>query len=314
MKEKDNRYVLQSFLGILIVIITCFLSVGYAALSDSSLYVYGSVSAEPFVGMFISNVEYASNSGADLTNSEIVSYSETMLHTNITLSPTDRTSSITYQVTIFNNSDSLKQFTGITYLDGLYSNNDIVYTLDGLKVKDTIERGASKTFNLTFSYKTNVTITNNNLDSYLSFNFDYYFAEENEVDIVIAAGESYEFAGVSPENPIDLANIANINFSIRNGSELILTGVNVDITYSTTSGSLQSAKIYLLDESEKEVSNQTVQFAKKVTNKDMRIVFENLQIETDMHFHISFDKGTVTNGKVKVTRVAISPIFEESAV
>lgn len=309
-KEKDCKLALKIFLGILIIISTCFLSIGYAALSETYFNISGNASAKPFEGMFISNAEYYSNNGADLANSKIENYIEAMLHTNITLSPTDTSSSITYQVTIFNNSDSLKQFTGVTYLDGLYSNNDITYTLNGLNVKDTIPKGESKTFTITFSYDRISTITNNQLESYLNFNFDYYFEEENDVDIVIEVGGSYEFAGVSPENQIDLKNIANINFAIKNSTEIAIIGIQVDITYSTTSGSLQSAKLYLRDENDKEISNQIVQFDKKVTNRKKSIIFENIAIQTNDKFHISFDQGTVTNGKVNVSGVVITPIFE----
>lgn len=310
IKEKDENLILKLLLGILIILSICFLAVGYAAISTTNLNIGLTVTAKPFEGMFISNAEYYTDNGADLANCKIVSYSETMLHTNIMLSPSDTSSSITYEVTIFNNSDSLKQFKGITYLDDLYSNKDIVYTINGFAVGQIIEKGESKTFNITFSYGKISTITNNNLESYLNFNFDYYFEEENDVDIVINEGGSFEFAGVSPENPIDLANISNISFLIKNATGLNITGVQVDVTYTTTSGSLQSAKIYLQDEEHNEIANQTVQFDKKVTNRDKSIIFENINIQTNEKLHISFDKNTITNGKVDVSRVVITPIFE----
>ena len=310
IKEKDENLILKLLLGILIILSTCFLAVGYAAISTTNLNIGLTVTAKPFEGMFISNVEYYSDNGADLANSKIVSYSETMLHTNIMLSLSDTSSSITYEVTIFNNSDSLKQFKGITYLDDLYSNKDIVYTLNGFAVGQTIEKGESKTFNITFSYGKISTITNNNLESYLNFNFDYYFEEENDVDILITEGGSFEFAGVSPENPIDLANISNISFLIKNGTGLNIIGVQVDVTYTTRSGSKQSAKIYLKDEQHVELANQTVQFLGKQTNREMSIVFENINIQTNEKLHVSFDKNTITNGKVDVSRVVLTPIFE----
>ena len=59
------------------------------------------------------------------------------------------------------------------------------------------------------------------------FNFDYYLEGANEVDIFIEGTGSYEFAGVSPEAPVDLNNIENITFAVMNGNADTITGVDV---------------------------------------------------------------------------------------
>ena len=157
------------------------------------------------------------------------------------------------------------------------------------------------------------TITNNNLDSYLSFNFDYYYDEENEVDIVFKEGETYQFAGVSEANPIDLANIANINFAVMNNTQKKLTGVDISIVYITKTGSKQSATIELYDSSSTTVpiQKQTAQFlGKQESGAGLDVHFTNLNISNREKMTVKFQIGTMNNGNVNVTNVAITPIFE----
>lgn len=145
MYKKDSRLKLNFILSLSIILAICFLAIGYADIISTDLNLNLSVLATPFNGMFISNVEYSSDNGADLSNSQIINYTETMLHSNIFLSATDANSTLTYSVTIFNNSDAIKRFTGVTYLDSAYSNKDILYRIDGMNVDDTIAKG--KCFN-----------------------------------------------------------------------------------------------------------------------------------------------------------------------
>ena len=309
-KKIKSKKILNVVLGCLIIFSTLFLGIGYAALSNKILSVDGSVSAEVTDGMFISDVQYVSNVGADLTNSQIIDYTGTMLHSNIALSSTNGSSSITYQVSIFNNSDSLKQFKGISYLDDLYSNSNITYTLSGFNVGDTIDKGVEKTFNITFAYRSTSNLTNNTLESYLNFDFDYYFEEEVDVDVLLNDTDGMEFAGVSEENPIDLNNIAIIHFVVKNGATSIITSLLVDIIYTTPTGSTQSAKIDIMDENHNVIATQTTQFRGKQTNATLTITFSNVNISTGQKMEVSFDQGTVNNGRVNVTGVKIRPVFE----
>lgn len=307
-KIKNTKLSLNIILIICIVVSTCILAVGYAEINSTNLNIAVDLNATTYAGIFISNVKYLSNIDADITNSEIVDYTGTMLHSNLYLSTTNTSSSITYEVTIFNNSDANKKFTGITYSDGFYSNQYIGYKLNGLNQNDIIIKGESKTFELTFYYNS-TNISNNNLDSYLNFNFDYYFDEENDVDIVINSGDSYTFGGVSTENPISLQNIANIHFMVLNGGPTVINGVKVDVTYTTTTGSKQSAAITLNDENDAEIATQTLQFQGKQTNTVATVQFNNLNISTGEKLSIKFDQSSITNGQVSVSSVIITPIF-----
>jgi len=309
-KIKNNNLILNVILMISIIVSTCFLGIGYADIISTELGINLNLSASAFAGMFISNVEYVSNNGADLTNSQIIDYTETMLHSNIYLSTTNTSSTITYAVTIANNSDAIKKFTGVTYLESAYSNQDITYTIDGLNIDETIAKGSSKTFNITFKYNNISTITNNQLDSYLSFNFDYYLEGENEVDIKIESGDSYVFEGVTPEAPVDLNNIANISFVVMNGSADSITGVDVALTYTTTTGnSKQTANISLYDENGTVLQTKSVTFQGKQNNTVATINFTNLNIPMGTKLTVKFAQGNVANGAVDVSNVTLTPVF-----
>ena len=308
MYKINKKIILNYSLLVCIVISILMLSVGYAAILPTNLTVSGSASAGAQQGIFISEAKYLSNNGADLGNSKIVSTSGTMLHSIVYLSNADSSSTITYQITIFNNSDSIKQFKGVTYGEEYYSNPNIQYRIGGFSVNDTIEKGQGKTFNLTFYY--NGAITSNKLDSYLNFNFDYYFEEENEVDISITGEGTYVFEGVSPENPIDLANIANITFSLKNGLDRKIVGIRVDVIYNTATGSKQSAVIDLLNEEHTVIATKTVEFRGKQNGTTLSIMFDNVNINKNDILHVTFDQDRITNGRVDTIGVSITPIFE----
>lgn len=79
-------------------------------------------------------------------------------------------------------------------------------------------------------YKRN---SNNELDSYLNFNWDYYLEEEADYDILITGTGPYDFPGVTADNPVDLINIANINFVIGNGNSEPITSITTELIYNT---------------------------------------------------------------------------------
>ena len=290
----------------------CMLSIGYAALTSKDLIVSGNVVATQHMAIFISDAQYSSSSGADVANSKIVDYIDTTLHSDIFLSKTDGASTITYGITIFNNSDATKKFTGVTYSEEFYSNPAIGYRLTDLAEGDLIQKGEGKTFYLTFYYTNTSDLSNNELDSFLNFNFDYYFGEETDVDVVIKGDGSYEFAGVGPDNQVNLADIANIKFDVINGNAQIITALKIDVTYTTSTGSKQSGKIDVMDEAGTVIATQTMQFLGKQTNAKATLTFSNITIETSKKLLVSFDQQTITNGQVQISGVTITPIFRLS--
>lgn len=310
-KIKDSKVLLNYLLTSCIIFSICLLSVGYASITSTTLDLEVSVSSNKYMEIFISGVKLASNIGADLGKSKIVSYKNTMLHSDIYLSTTDSNSSITYTVTIYNNSDAAKEFMGVSFLEENYSNKAIDFKLDGLAKGDHIHKGEQVTFNITFYYKDTTDLTNNRLNSYLNFDFDYYFDEAGDVDVIINEDGSYNFAGVTPDNPENLNNIANINFKVVNGNKKNMIGLQVDVKYSNSTGSKkQTAKIDIFNKDGVVIGSETLQFLGQVTNEIISAKFEGLSIPMGGTVTVSFDKATVTNGAISITGVTLTPIYE----
>lgn len=306
-RKKKNNKLISILIYAGVIICTCCLSIGYASIGTTTLDIKTTVSANISKGVFISNVEYLSNVNADMVNSKIIDYTQSVLHSNIFLSTSDASSSITYTMRILNNSGAEKAFTGVTYSDGFYSNPGITYSLSGLEVNDIIGIGESKTFNITFSYL-NFT-GNNQLDSYLSFNFDDP-VDDSDVDIFITEGESYTYAGVSQSNPIDITNIANVKFVVKNSNSASLSSVDVDIVYiSSTGNTNNTAVINLYDSNGAVIQSQTVQFSSKQTNRTATTTFSGLNIKTNEKLSVGFSNPQTGNNKITLSGFSIRPSF-----
>ncbi|MBR3613563.1 MAG: BspA family leucine-rich repeat surface protein [Clostridia bacterium] len=173
-KEKAAKSNSWIFL-LLICLATCFMGIGFARI-DILLDITGNVAAEAQDGLFITEVNYVSNTGADLNNSKILNTYQTMLNTDITLSATDPNSKITYEVKIYNSTDKDYEFDEVYYMLGenTYDNEDITFSLNGLSKSDIIKSKGTITFNITFYYKNNTLSADNQLISMLNFNFEEF--------------------------------------------------------------------------------------------------------------------------------------------
>lgn len=324
-KVKNNKMRLNFILIFCITLSTCLLSIGYAELVATNLNINVKVSANMQEGMFISDVKLLTNNGADLSNSQI-DYTGQVLHPNIYL--TDGSSSITYEVTIYNNSDSAKVFTGIEYVDDYYSNDEIGYRLDGLIAEEKngegvilvqgshLHKGESITFNITFYYKNPSNVTEHKLDAYLKFGFDYYFDEVGDMDIILDGEGTYEFAGVGsgPGEQVNINNLANINFIVANSTGKAMTGILVNIKYNKSSGSAASTEIHVYNASGIEiigVNDRTVLFDNKNgTNKEWSKTLNFTETVSDgSSFNVKFDKPASNNGKLDVIGLTITPVY-----
>ena len=159
---------------LLIAISTLFLGIGYASITSISLEIEGEATLPRQTGLFISNVQYTSDVGADLANSNINTYYQNLLATKVTLSTTNANSNIVYTVTIYNDTAGDLAYQGIEYDPQFYDNNNIEVVVGGMSVGDIVSSGNSITFTVTYRYANGVTpsSSNNVLNSYISFKFD----------------------------------------------------------------------------------------------------------------------------------------------
>lgn len=167
--QKSNSWI---FL-LLICISTCFMGIAFANI-NIQLGITGEALAEVQTELFITDVRYVSDVNADLNNSKILTSYQTLLSSNIALSQTNNNSSITYEVVIYNSTDTDYRFKETTYMLGTdtYDNENITFTLDGINTSSVVKSRESITFRITFKYKDSTLAANNKLKSYINFAFE----------------------------------------------------------------------------------------------------------------------------------------------
>ena len=159
--SKKISYVLLLFLA------TFLMGIGYASVNGVLLGIEGSGTVLTQDVVHISSALYSSNNGAVVDESSINGYSATTLHSTVTLGSSS-SSTITYTITIYNETNDDYVFTGTSYsAPDFYSNTNITFDLSGLNVGYMLDAKTSKTFTITFRYVGSNT-SNPVLDSYIS--------------------------------------------------------------------------------------------------------------------------------------------------
>lgn len=301
---KKNVYNYNKFFPVILILATLFMGIGYAAVNSITLFIDGNTTALFQDGIFITDINYKSNVNANLEESKIINTYKSSINSSIVLSDTDVNSSITYEITIYNNYDKDYMFVGSFFEDDFYNNGNITFEISKLKLEDIISPGQYLTFEVTFKYKSGVTPNSNinKLDSFIEYRFepleiketlsgiefnylikngvyapegdvyDYYSVDENrlrdESVKIIVFGKSSEYtsevSGLVKE-PIDL---------YRTGSISLYRKVLSDGTY----------KIYILSDS-----------GKFKLNENSAWMFDKLYIlEEIVNLHL-LDTSNVTN-------------------
>ncbi len=169
------------FLGLVaILLITCFLMVGYATLTDT-LTITGTANAEgkPFKGVYIKEVELVSSSNVSNTENEYV------LPTNhkTTSDATRSGGTVTYKITVHNNTDVVYWFIGTRY-DEAYGDNALLSRSNGISIRtmdrlgdsyssfndeDWVPAQTERVFYVTYTYGSNA---QNQASTLVNFYFD----------------------------------------------------------------------------------------------------------------------------------------------
>ena len=213
-KEKSKELRIHSFFAFLIVVSTLFLGIGYASVSGVTLNLVGTANVVKYRAVIITNVEYVSNNDADLTNSYINDYWGSSLNSSIALG-NSLNSTITYRVTVLNNTSNTSLFEDAIYSEQFYDNEDITFELSGINIGDSIAPGASKSFNITFKYDSNLeSITDNTLNSYINFKFLTKNPDFVEAGPVIFDGTNYINTGVRLFDSTNVSKDFEVRFTI----------------------------------------------------------------------------------------------------
>lgn len=242
-KHSRKKFKIFEVYSVLIFIVTLFISIGYAEISDVLLNITGTVQATAQEGVFIANI---SNISEETTNSKINYFIGTMLESQIVLGDT-ADSSITYEVTLYNNSDKEYIYIGTITdtTDGiLYDNENIEFFETGIEqYKTTIAPTQSLKFTITFKYKDGTQITNNTLNSKLNFRF-----KEIPKLVLSNEGQTYTLNDIYPDYTAQEYEFSVSNFY----SDTEINRVPMTYYFTTTIDSPLTAKIY--DESGNEVT------------------------------------------------------------
>lgn len=193
MKKPLNKIILYSSFIFVCFLFSCIV---YASISSVGMEVDGIAKAEVQDGIFITDVVYSSGNDADEANSSIKSFYQTMMSSHIELG-TNTNSSITYTISLYNNSDDLYRYNGPKYDSEFYDNSNITFKIEGLNIGDTISPKDKLSFTITFYYSDTSNISNNILNSYITYSFQkiYTVTYENLTNTTlptyVVSGEDY---------------------------------------------------------------------------------------------------------------------------
>lgn len=237
-KHARKKFKVIEVYSVLILIATLFMSIGYAKISDVLLNITGTVEATSQEGVFIADVVHIANNNANTENSKINYYLGTILDSKTVLGDT-QDSSITYEVTLYNNSEKDYVFIGVltdTTDGALYDNENIEFSVTGLEnYKTTIAPTQSLKFTITFKYKDGTNRSNNILNSKLNFRF-----KEMPKLVLSNENQTYELNDIYPDYTSQ-----EYEFTVSNYySETEINAVPMNYTLTTTIDSPLTAKIY----------------------------------------------------------------------
>ena len=227
----------------LILFGSLLLGIGYAQVSEIYLDVNGRATVSATTGIYITKIDYVSNNNADPTESIIQDPNLTNMISKIVLG-NDLSSSITYKVTIFNNTDIPKIYDDALYTLGAgYDNPDIEFELNGIQNGDQVDPGDQIEFNITFKYASGLsTITDSELNSIINYNF-------NDSSAVAKIGNNYYNTLQAAINAVPTNNPQTTIILLRDVSENLKVAENQNVafnfqthTVSVTSGILLENK------------------------------------------------------------------------
>lgn len=264
-KYKDDKLRLHFIILRFIIISTFFLSIGYATFEAITLDINGKVTAVPQSDIYISNAEYSTNINADTENSVIHQYYQTTLYSTVFLK-NSANSSITYNITMYNNSDSPYTFNSAQYNEEFYDNPNIVFELEGLKKGDIILSKQQLTFSIKFHYKDNLALNNSILNSYLNFKFVKGTNPDGTADINNIVTNANKIMIYNAEKDNVLIDITNNNYVPMNLSLMIENNVIDTI-------SMEPQQTKTIEKSIKGI------LGKLQTNKEYEIIIK--QVESD---------------------------------
>lgn len=167
-----------------------FMSVGYAALTDT-LNITGTAEVEIPYGLFITDITTLSGSALDKKDVSFVQYSTTV-QTSLSRSSWNSAESVTYEITVYNNTAREYAYRDLYFQDSV-ENNDIVEKYNGNRIIGVVTSfpngtkvaaGESLTFRVTYTLGKNLD-RNETYTTLLNYQFGINVdSEADAVDVV----------------------------------------------------------------------------------------------------------------------------------
>lgn len=247
-KHKRKKFKIIDKYSVLIFIVVLFMSIGYAQISDVLLNITGTVEATSQEGVFIADIKCIDE---NVNNSKIDYYIETTLSSTIVLDSNDTTSSISYEITLYNNSN--KEYIFIDTLTDktdsiLYDNENIEFNITGIEKYNTIIAPTqSLKFTIEFKYTEGADVSKNILNSKLNFRF-----KEKPKLILNNEGQIYTLNDIYPDYTAQ-----EYEFTVSNYyDDTEINAVPIRYIFETTINSPLTAKIY--DSTGQEVTSNII--------------------------------------------------------
>jgi surface protein len=191
-KAKEKKLPTKFIFPLLILFTSFVMCIGYAAVNSIIIGFEGEAVAKEVDGVFITDVSYVSNTDADLNTSKVVSAYQTNLTSVIALSKTNNYSAISYEITVYNSTNSDYSYVKPSYVlgDSTYDNQNITFSVTGISEGEIIKSKGYKIFYVNFYYTNNVLAYNNVLNSIINFEFEPYVEEIVSAGTLINIGNN----------------------------------------------------------------------------------------------------------------------------
>lgn len=300
---EDKKPMIKNGYFVFIFVMTFFMSIVYARISDINHDVNAIAEADMQEGVYITDVTYLSNNKSDEANSKINYTLGTMMDSQIVLG-NEVDSSITYQVDLYNNSNKDYLFIGVLtdYTNpNLYSNENIEFAINGMQeYVTTILAKQSLSFTITFKYidSDNIDLTLNTLLSKLNFRF-----QEIPKMKVSSEGQTLLVNNIYPDyTPYEYT------FSVSNYDELDTNNVPMTYYFETNVDSPLTIKVY------DEVGNEVTDGISMVGDGEqlvdhiytLKIFWDNSNPEDGIEYNSADYAGKDFNCKVIVRAIPVS--------
>ena len=227
---------------ILIFVATLFMGIGYAQISNIEPSIDGIIEGNPQDGVFIVD---AISMNTENINSKVNYFTGALLDNTVVLDNLEST--VTYQITMYNNTDKNQMFiSAITDKSdiNIYSNTNIEFLINGLEDYTTIiSPHSSITFSITFKFIEGADVSKNTLKSKINFRF-------KEIPKILLSNENeiYAVEDVYPDY-----NPKEYEFTVSNYDQLETNNVPMKYSFEIVIDKPLVAKIY--NENDEEITD-----------------------------------------------------------